>query len=162
MFSLDKRILSLFSLSADVPLHDHALILSLFLDSNADPSRSGILLTSSQYTHRPQVDDDIKRQHLSPIELLCAGTRGKNSIPRQPVGRVMPLVTGNTSTTRNIPSPERKRVSLPPEGSSSKKRIKLSVLQQDRDKDAKAEVKDKIKFNGTKVSLSSQLYQIIK
>jgi len=64
------------------------------------------------------------------VELLHAGTRGKRSLPRQPVGRVVPLVT-ETTAREVLSSESRKRVSLPPEGCSSKKTIKLSALQQD-------------------------------
>ncbi|XP_031552901.1 uncharacterized protein LOC116290059 [Actinia tenebrosa] len=82
------------------------------LQGRSETRRSGILLTPSQYTYRPNIDDDIRRQHLSSLDLLHCGTRGKNSlVPKRtstpPVGRVVPLV--NYGRSNSIDKEDTKR-----------------------------------------------------
>lgn len=72
------------------------------VQGRSESRRSGVLLTPSQYTYRPSIDDDIRRQHLSSLDLLHRGTRGKDFlVPKRtstpPVGRVVPLVNHDRS-----------------------------------------------------------------
>ncbi|XP_048579174.1 serine/threonine-protein kinase unc-51 isoform X1 [Nematostella vectensis] len=66
------------------------------------PTSSGILLTKREYPYTPNIDEGVRRQRYSGIELLRAGTKGISRDTRSvspPVGRVMPLVHTKAEST---------------------------------------------------------------